>query len=46
MNKIRYKIKFNLHTKTIYKMKKEKNLKLNRYKNYQSNLMKATKMYN
>jgi len=39
MNKIRYKIKFNLKTKKIYKIKRENKFKQKIYKNYLCNLM-------
>jgi len=46
MNKIRYKIKFNLNSKMIHKTKKEYKFKQIRYKNYLYNLMIEPKMYN
>jgi len=46
MNKIRYKIKFNLNFKMIHKTKKKKKFKQIRYKNYQYNLMIEPKTYN
>jgi len=45
INKIWYKIKFNLHTKNIKKLKKENKFK-KRYKNYQYNLMNQPKTNN
>jgi len=41
-----FKIKFNINTKTIHKMKKVNKFKQQRCKNYQNNLMIETKMYN
>jgi len=46
MNKIRYKIKFNLNTKTIHKMKKVNKFKPKRNKNYKYKLMIEYKTYN